>query len=275
MRHTKLSDSLLKTSACFLAGLLVSSVTLAEAGEITKEAADKGLQISVDAKQHDAGWGDSEASMQMILRNKQGQESIREVRMKSLEVQGDGDKSLSVFDEPRDVKGTAFLTFSHALGADDQWLYMPALAKVKRIASSNKSGPFMGSEFSYEDLSSFEIEKYTYNWLRNEPCDLGECFVVEQFPVDKNSGYTRRIVWLDTVEYRLAKIDFYDRKNSPLKTLIYSGYQQYAGKHWRPDLMSMVNHQTGKSTDLSWKAYQFKTGLSEADFNQNTLKRAK
>lgn len=275
MRHAKLSDSLLKTSAGLLAGLLAASVTLAETGNIPRENAEKGLQISVAAKQHDAGWGDSQASMQMILRNKQGQESIREVRMKSLEVQGDGDKSLSVFDEPRDVKGTAFLTFSHALGADDQWLYMPALAKVKRIASSNKSGPFMGSEFSYEDLSSFEIEKYTYNWLRNEPCDLGECFVVEQFPVDKNSGYTRRIVWLDTVEYRLAKIDFYDRKNSPLKTLTYRAYQQYSGKHWRPDLMSMVNHQTGKSTDLSWKAYQFKTGLTEADFNQNSLKRAK
>lgn len=235
----------------------------------------KGLQISEETKRRDEGWSDMQAAMQMVLRNKQGQESLREVRMKSLEVKDDGDKSLSVFDEPRDVKGTAFLTFSHPVGADDQWLYMPALAKVKRIASRNKSGPFMGSEFSYEDLASFEIEKYRYNWLRDEPCDTDSCFVVEQFPVDENSGYTRRVVWIDSNEYRIRKIDFFDRKNAPLKTLTYSGYQQYEGKHWRPDLMQMVNHQTGKSTDLSWKNYQFKSGLSDADFNQNTLQRAR
>ena len=117
-----------------------------------------------------------------------------------------------MFDKPRDVKGTAFLSFSHAVGADDQWLYLPALKRVKRIASRNKSGPFMGSEFAYEDLSSFEVEKYTYKFLRDETCEGGTCYVVEQYPVDKNSGYTRRVVWLDHNEYRVWKIDFYDRK---------------------------------------------------------------
>ena len=236
---------------------------------------EKGLAISEEAKRRDLGWQDMKAQMQMVLRNKQGQESVREVRMKSLEVDNDGDKSLSVFDQPRDVKGTAFLSFSHPVGADDQWLYLPALKRVKRIASRNKSGPFMGSEFAYEDLSSFEVEKYTYKYLRNEPCDLGECFVVEQYPVDKNSGYTRRVVWLDTAEYRVSKTEFYDRKDSPLKTLTNHDYQQYEGKHWRPDLMKMVNHQTGKSTDLKWTGYEFKTGLTDKDFNKNTLKRAR
>ncbi|MGB0465929.1 MAG: outer membrane lipoprotein-sorting protein [Pontibacterium sp.] len=256
-------------------GVLVASLLTAPLIVLAATPQEQGMAISVEAKARDHGWQDMQAEMNMTLRNKQGQESIREIRMKSLEVEGDGDKSLSVFDKPRDVKGTAFLSFSHSVGSDDQWLYLPALKRVKRIASRNKSGPFMGSEFAYEDLSSFEIEKYSYKFIKEETCEGGQCFVVEQYPTDKNSGYTRRIVWLDKDEYRLWKIEFYDRKNSKLKTLTYHNYQQYQAKHWRPDLMKMVNHQTGKSTDLSWHSYQFKTGLSDSDFNKNSLKRAR
>lgn len=122
-------------------------------------APEQGLAISQETKLRDSGWTDSTADMLMLLRNKQGQESIREIKIKSLELQDDGDKSLTIFNKPRDVKGTAFLSFSHPVGADDQWLYLPALKRVKRISSRNKSGPFMGSEFSFEDLSSFEVKK--------------------------------------------------------------------------------------------------------------------
>lgn len=255
--------------------LVMTAVAVSPLMAVAETAEEKGLRIAQEAKTSDLGWQDMQAEMNMILRNKQGQESIREIRMKSLEVDGDGDKSLSVFDKPRDVKGTAFLSFSHPVGADDQWLYLPALKRVKRIASRNKSGPFMGSEFAYEDLSSFEVEKYSYKYIADEACEGGNCYVIEQYPVDKNSGYTRRVVWLDQSEYRPWKIEFYDRKNSALKTLTYHDYKEYEGKHWRPDMMKMVNHQTGKSTDLSWQSYQFKTGLSDKDFNKNTLKRAR
>lgn len=255
--------------------ILMASLLAAPAIASAETAEEKGLRIAIEAKVSDKGWQDMLAEMNMTLRNKQGQESVREIRMKSLEVENDGDKSLSVFDHPRDVKGTAFLSFSHPIGADDQWLYLPALKRVKRIASRNKSGPFMGSEFAYEDLSSFEVEKYSYKYLQDEACEGGTCYVIEQYPVDKNSGYTRRVVWIDAAEYRPWKIDFYDRKDSPLKTLTYHAYKEYEGKHWRADMMKMVNHQTGKSTDLSWKNYQFKTGLSDGDFNKNTLQRAR
>lgn len=235
----------------------------------------KGLDISIEAKKRDIGWQDNTADMLMLLRNKQGQESIREIKMKSLEVKDDGDKSLTIFNKPRDVKGTAFLSFSHPVKADEQWLFLPALKRVKRISSRNKSGPFMGSEFAFEDLSSFEVEKYTYKFLAEEQLDGVSTFKVEQYPVDENSGYTRRIVWLDTSEYRVQKVDFYDRKNSLLKTLTFSDYKQYLAKYWRSDKQEMVNHQNGKSTELRWNNYDFKTGLSESDFNRNSLKRAR
>ena len=236
---------------------------------------EKGLKIVQEADRRDTGWVDLKAELKMVLKNKSGQQSERSIRIDTLEVQGDGDKSLSVFNAPKDIKGTAFLSYTHSVVPDDQWLYLPALKRVKRIASANKSGPFVGSEFAYEDLASQEIDKYTYKWLRDEPLDGRECFVIEAYSVYENSGYTRQVVWLDKAMYQPIRIDYYDRKNAELKSLVSSDWNQYLDKYWRPGLMNMVNHQTGKSTDLTWSNYQFKTGLTDRDFDRNTLKRAR
>lgn len=255
--------------------LLISllSLSLNTAWALTPE--EKGLAIAVKADELDTGWGDQKQELEMILRNKQGQESKRNIRGRNLEVTGDGDKSLSIFDTPADVKGTAFLSFTHATKPDDQWLYLPALKRVKRIASKNKSGPFMGSEFAFEDMSSQEVEKYTYKWLRDEKLGDNDVYVLERFPVDKHSGYTRQIVWGDKVMYQPLKVEFYDRKNSLLKTLTFEGYKQYLDKFWRPDRMMMINHQNGKSTDLIFRNYSFNNGLTDRDFDRNSLKRAR
>ena len=254
-----------------LFGLLLTAVPALHA----ETPQEKGLAIAHAADRRDEGFGDYTAHMEMILRNRQGEESVRRVRISTLEVKGDGDKSLSVFDEPADVKGTALLTFTHKAGEDDQWLFLPALKRVKRIASANKSGPFMGSEFAYEDVGSQEVEKYTYKYLRDETCEGKPCFVMERYPVDKHSGYTRQVLWLDQAEYRPWKIDFYDRKDSLLKTLVWRGYRQYLGKYWRADEMFMQNQQNGKSTLLKWSDYKFRVGLKAADFNEASLNRAR
>ena len=237
---------------------------------------EKGLTIAIEADKRDSGWGDSQQDVMMILRNRHGEESKREIRGKSLEVKDDGDKSLTIFDTPRDVKGTAFLNFTHKKGDDDQWLYLPALKRVKRISTRNKSGSFMGSEFAYEDISSQEVEKYTYKWIRDEVYDGKDCFVVEFYPIDKkNSGYTRLIKWIDKSDYNTLKVEYYDRKESLLKTLTFKGYKKYLDKYWRAGEMNMVNHQNGKSTQILYSNYKFNTGLKDRDFNKNSLKRVR
>ena len=240
---------------------------------VAQDSLQRGLEIAKAARAYDRGFTDFTANLTMTLKNKSGDTSVREIRIRTLEVDGDGDKSLSIFDEPADVKGTAMLTYAHGLEPDDQWLYLPALKRVKRISSRNKSGPFMGSTFAFEDLGSQEVEKYTYNYLRDEPCGDWICHVVERFPAYEHSGYTREVVWLDSEAYRLVKADYYDRKQALLKTLSAGDFQQYLGHYWRPGSMNMENHQTGKSTLLEWSDYQFKTGLSERDFRSQTLKR--
>lgn len=242
---------------------------------MTQTPEEKGLEIAKEMNRRDNGFGDFTATLEMTLVNKQGEKSVRVIRNRTLEVPGDGDKSLIIFDNPKVVKGTAFLSFTHKVKNDDQWLFLPALKRVKRISSSNKSGSFMGSEYAFEDIASQEVEKYTYRWLRDEAYEGKPTFVVELDPVDPKSGYTRQVVWYDQAEYIPLKVDYYDRKNTLLKTLTYHGYRQYAGKHWRADRMEMMNHQTGKGTLLKWKDYRFKTGLSDRDFNKNSLKRAR
>jgi hypothetical protein len=236
---------------------------------------ERGLAIAVEQDRRDLGWGDSQANMKMILRNAYGEEGVRILRVRYLEVEADGDKSLMIVDKPADVDGTALLTFSHAAGDDDQWLYLPALKRVKRISSSNKSGPFMGSEFAYEDMTSPEVEKYRYKFLGEEMLDGVKTFKVENIPVDKNSGYTRLVNWIDQEEYRTLKTEFYDRKGTLLKTLTLNDYKRFLDQYWRPHSMYMHNHQSGKSTDLILSVYQFRVGLTSNDFTRNRLKMVK
>jgi len=275
-----MSSTKLNTSALlFITASLISSFSYGDASEDKNIA--KGLAIAVESDKRDTGFADQTANMVMELRNKQGDVSTRTIRIKTLEVIGDGDKSLSIFDKPADVKGTAFLTYSHAIKPDEQWLYLPALKRVKRINSKNKSGPFMGSEFAYEDLSSQEVEKYTYKYIRDEKIKTKEfpegidTFVVERYPAYEYSGYTRELAWINKDRYVAEKIEFYDRKNSLLKTLTNNNYKQYLGQFWRPNEMLMENHQTGKSTILKWENYKFKTGLTNKNFSRNSLKRAR
>ena len=236
---------------------------------------EKGLRLAREASARNDGFGDFTAALTMLLRDRKGRETRRQMRLKVLEVAGDGDKSLFVFDEPRDVRGTALLNHGHINTDDDQWLYLPALKRVKRINSSSRSGAFMGSEFTYEDMSTQEVEEYTYKYLRDEPCGELACTVTEQAPLDEKSGYSRKVVWQDKVELRTWKVDLYDRRNSHLKTLTFAGYRQYLDRFWRAGEMTMVNHLTGKSTVLEWTDFRFRTNLDDGEFTQTALRRVR
>lgn len=236
---------------------------------------DKGYEIAARSDRSDRGFGDSYVKLEMILRNKAGRESRRRLEIKTLEVPDEnlGDESLIVFESPRDIEGTALLSHAKILEADDQWLYLPALKRVKRISSANKSGPFVGSELAFEDLTTMELNKYEYKYLRSEPCGELICDVVERYPRYEHSGYKRQVGWIDQEIYQIRKLEFYDRKDALLKTLTLEDYRQYDNTYWRAHKLSMVNHQTGKGTDLIYSDYQFGAGLKEGDFDKGALRR--
>lgn len=225
------------TISATLAGLLLSGPALAERtglpGADQPEARGKAIAEITDAT--NLGFGNTTSEMEMVLTNANGDVSERRLRFNTLENKDvtDGDWSMMIFDEPADVAGTAMMTYAHILDPDEQWMYLPALKRVKRISSVNKSGPFMGSEFAFEDFSSQEVGKYSYKWLRDEPCGEFTCHVVERRPLYKHSGYTRTVAWTDTTHYQNRKVVYYDRKNALLKTLTFDDYQQYLDKYWR------------------------------------------
>lgn len=263
--------------------LRILALTLAlAAGAFAQEPADqaptpeeKGRTIAVEAERRYEGFGDSVVELTMTLSNEEGRERTRRLTWKTLEVDlpGEGDKSLTIFHEPRDIEGTAFLTHTHIDRDDDQWLYLPSLKRVKRIASANKSSAFVGSEFAYEDLLSDEVEKFDFLWLRDESCGEQQCHVVQRVPKYRDSGYSRQVVWIDQAEFRPQHIDYYDHENRLLKTLQFEDYRHYHDRFWRAQQMRMNNRLTKKQTTLAFGEIQFHTELTERDFDPAALRR--
>lgn len=216
-----------------------------------------------------SGFKDSTSKMQMTLVNAAGQKKIRTMKMKVLEGE-DEDKSLMEFITPADVKGTKFLSYEHVNKDDDQWLYLPALKRVKRIASKNKSGAFMGSEFSYEDLSAFNVKKYSYE--EGEVTPLASLYTIVSKPISKYSGYTKLISFINANTFLVQKIEYYDRKKELLKVAVFEDYQNF-GDVVRIGKITMSNVQNDKTTILVWSDQKVKTGLTSKDFHKRYLKK--
>lgn len=240
----------------------------------TTPEAQKGYDIAARSDRTDQGFGDSRVDAKMVLKNKAGQETARDLSFSTLEKEDEsvGDKSLVVFRSPPDVEGTALLSHAKILEPDDQWLYLPALKRVKRIASTNKSGAFVGSEFAFEDFTIQELNKFTYKYLREETIDGVRMDVIERYPRYEKSGYTRQIAWVDQADFQTRRVEFYDRKDALQKTLTLKDYRRY-GEVWRAQRLEMKNHLTGKETSLVFGEFAFKTGLGPNDFVEAVLTR--
>ncbi len=253
-----------------LACLAAAPVAAAETPEQT------GLRLAEEAKARGDGYQWSTATGRMILRSAGGSSSERQFITQGVEV-GDGeDRGMLVFTFPPDIAKTALLTIGNKNDDDDQWLYLPALKRVKRISGGGKTGSFVGSEFSFEDLSAPTVEDYTHVWLGEAPCPGQEtltCNVLERRPKDEDSGYSRILTWQDKTDYRSFYTEFYDRKNALLKVLIAYDYKLYKDRFWRASRLVMTNVITGKSTEMVWESFDFDTPLSVDDFTTRALER--
>lgn len=266
------------TSAAVTAAIMMAVIApFVIIGTTAFASEEKGLAIATEQSNRDNGWGDFEVVGKMVLKNKTGKESVREFKTMTFEETDPsiGDKSVIVFTKPRDVRGTALLTHSNIEpNDDDQWLFLPALKRVKRISSSNRTGKFVSSEFSYEDLGAEEIDDNSYTWLEDVPCPTAEaltCAKIEIKPKNKKSGYSKRIAYIDLEEYRTYKLEFFNRRGDMEKHLTFGDYRQYMGQFWRAHIMDMQNVQTGKATTLQWDEYTFNAGISPKTFEPKAL----
>jgi len=235
-----------------------------------KKQLEKGHQIAVEIEQANEGFIGQQSKMEMILKDAHGLTTTREMDGKILEVKDDGDKSIHVYIRPSDVKGTKMLTWSHKADDDDQWLYLPSIRRVKRISSSGKTASYMGSEFSYEDLGSQEIEKYDHVFISEDK----NSWILERYP-KKKSGYQKQKMWISKKYMNPIKIEYYDRKGELLKTATFNDYQAYKVKNktlYRPTSIEMQNIQTRKSSTFKWNQREVGVKFSQEDFEQSSLR---
>ncbi len=236
----------------------------------TLSFANKGLEIAKKVDKANEGFIGETSDMKMVLINAQGDKIIRKLRTKVMEVPSDGDKSLSIFLLPKDVEGTKMLTWTHKKEDDDQWLFMPSLKRVKRIHSNSKTASFMGSEFSYEDLGSQEVEKYNYKFLSENKNE----WVIERTPITKESGYSKHIVTISKKYMNPTKVDYYNTRKELLKSSNLSGYKKYSVKDkniYRPQKIHMVNVLTKKESILEWKDRKIGKKLKASEFKKEGL----
>lgn len=234
---------------------------------------EQGRQIAKAMQQATSGWGNIKSDMEMVIKSPNGKTSTLQLQSQSLEASGDGDKTKIVFSAPRTVQGTTLLSHSHLNDDDQQWIYIPKSNRVKRIAGKNKSRSFVGSQYSFEDLASFKMDKYRYRFLREEACGESTCSVLISYPEYKGSAYSKIVSWIDK-QSRVQKAEYYDRDQELLKTLTIKEYLHIDGQYWQPRLSEMLNHQNGKSTQLSILKIERNIGLSAKDFDKSTLKKS-
>lgn len=244
--------------------LLVSCLINAETMQ------EKGTRIAYENNTANNGYLTQIATMKMTLINAHKDKVNRSMKFKAKEVTGDGDKSLITFVSPLDVKDTKMLTWAHKELNDDQWLFLPGLNRVKRINSSNKSGSFMGSEFSYEDIASDEAEKYSYLFLDDQVVSSRNVWIIQRIPKDEKSGYSKQITYVDKQYRQPLKVEYYDRKEELLKTATFSNYKLYSS-WWLYNKIYMINHQTKKESILIWEDRIVGAKIKNFEFTKRAL----
>ena len=235
----------------------------------------KAREIMVRVDERDDG-DDQTSNLQMILIDKNDKRRVRELRSFSKD-KGEDTYSMMFFLSPADVEDTGFLTYDYDDEAkdDDQWLYLPALKKTKRIASSDKSGSFMGSDFSYADMTDRPLSKYDYKLLQEAEVGGHPVWVIEAVPRDEEeideTGYTKMIVFVRKDNDVVIRSKIWVKQGKRNKYLDVEELEQIDGI-WVPTLMTMTTKkgdQTLHKTILRTSDVKFGQAL---DFDQFTVR---
>jgi outer membrane lipoprotein-sorting protein len=141
-------------------------------------------------------------------------------------------RAVIIFQSPATVKGTRFLTMDNASGKSDQWIFLPALGKVRRIAASESGGSFMGTDFSYDDMSAMDrdVALDTHSVLREEALDGAACYVIQSVPKDDDFQYSKTISWIDKSNYRTYRREMHNKRGAVEKVMEIFGYHDVQGR---------------------------------------------
>jgi outer membrane lipoprotein-sorting protein len=203
----------------------------------------------------------------MVLTAKNGSTSERVIDQYSKDDAKGKDRMVIVFQQPASVKGTRFLTMEKAGGGKDQWIYLPSLGKVRRIAAAEGSGSFMGTDLSYDDLSaqSRKSGDDTHTLLREEPYKGAPCYVIQSIPKDSSYQYTKMILWIDKATRANYKIEMYDQRGTLIKVMEASGFHDVQG-FLTPAELKMTTLAAGTFTTIYTEIVKYGDPIPEGVF---------
>jgi outer membrane lipoprotein-sorting protein len=244
--------------------VLLTAYTSASAQLTGRQIVDKAYNLPTGE--------DQTSILTMTLVNKSGQQRVRKIKQFTKDL-GSVEKSIMFFMSPADVKNTSFMNWSYDNDkSDDQWIYLPALKKVKRISSDSKSDYFMGSDFTYDDLGDRKLDADTHKLLREEAVDGKNCYVVESVSKDEDYMYSKTITWINKSNFIGAKKEFYDEDGELLKVLTIKSYKKVSG-FWVITHSEMKNVQNNHKTVIKLSNVNINTGVPASKFTERMMTR--
>ena len=253
-------------TAALTAGLITAITLPAAAWALTAiEIMDKNFVVGK--------YADSTSETTMTLTNKSGQQRVRKTfGTTKLDTNGLDNKRMTRFLEPTDVKGTVSLLVEHSDKDDDIWIYLPSVKKVRRLISSNKKDSFVGTDFSYGDVIGHKVKEWNHTIVKEEDVDGKPCYVIESTPKDAtvktNTGYSKRIGWVQKDNFVTVKAISYDEAGELLKEAKYSHWKEVdTVKHkWQAGILEAKNLQTGHSTVITIDQFKVNNGVKDDFF---------
>ena len=208
----------------------------------------------------------------MQISSRSGTVTERVMDQYSKKDSGGNSRSVIVFQEPATVRGTRFLTLENQLRANDQWIFLPSLGRVRRIAAAEGSSSFVGTDFSYDDLASVDrrTELDTHRLIREERYRDRDCYVIESTPMDTSYQYSRMLQWIDKENYVPHKVELFDRRNTQVKTLEILELREVQGR-LAPIVTRMTSIAAGTSTTLNVANLRYDDPIPEGVFTTNFL----
>jgi outer membrane lipoprotein-sorting protein len=214
---------------------------------------------------------DMRVRVSMTLVNQQGGQRKRELTMLRKNMGGDGRQRYYLyFHAPPDVKGTTFLVWKDPTKDDDRWIFIPALKLVRRIAASDRRSSFVGSDFTYEDISGRDVSDETHTLVRHETLAGRPCYVLESRPV-AGADYARRVSWIDSERWLPLKEEYFDGRGQKIREFSADSVEEIGG-HWTVTRRTMRTLQTGQRTEVTFQGTSYDQGLADNLFTERALR---
>jgi outer membrane lipoprotein-sorting protein len=203
----------------------------------------------------------------MVITGKDGKTSERRLDQYSKDDAGGNNRTVVAFLEPASVAGTRFLTIENTGKDDDRWIYLPELKKVRRLAASEGSGSFMGTDLSYDDVSSMDrkADLDNHRLLREEKLNGADCYVIESTPKDSSYQYSKMVLYIDKSTYVNYQVELYDKRGTHVKTMEVVTLADVQGR-LTPMVTKLSTLGAGTSTTINVQMIQYDSNVPESVF---------